>query len=297
MPAFPLMVALASCHRHADTVDPVAAPPAPTAAAEPATPAATEPAPEVDCSSATIEAVSEGRSTWTDEGNVCLPELQARCERGEGEACIDATAIVLEGLGGVAADPPRAVAFVVGACGNGIAKACLSAAVLHERGIGTAADEAAALALLVRACELGDAEGCKASEARAPKKAASLVPNANVNVESLAADGLELRELACAMESMPLFGTIAIAASLAKQKRAIDRCAPKGQAFAVTWTFIGGKVKDVAAVGGSDAANKCVAKAVARSAAPLEGRCGAVILAGDAAKAATTIEALRSATP
>lgn len=294
-----LLFAIGGCHRSADTVDPVAEPPQTTAVpavpAEPTAPA--EASTTVDCSSATITAVLEGRIQWSNEGGTCLAELEGRCEREGGEACLDAATILVNGLGGIAADAPRALRFSGAACDKGVAKACLAAAVMHEGGIGTKVDEAVATALLARACELGDDNGCKASKARAPKKPASLVADANVTVESLAADGLELRELACAMESMPLLGTLVIAGSLAKQKRAIDRCASAGQAFAVTWTFTGGKVKDVAAKGGTEAANKCIAKAVARAAAPLEGRCGAVILAGDPAKAAKTVEALRPAAP
>jgi hypothetical protein len=125
---------------------------------------------------------------------------------------------------------------------------------------------------------------------REPDKAAPLVADANLTVGSIAADGLELRELACAVEGgMPLFGTLAIVATLAKQKKAIDRCAPQGQAFTVTWTFAAGKVKQPVARGGTDKANKCIASAVGRAAAPIEGRCGAVILAGDAANATKTI--------
>lgn len=120
-----------------------------------------------------------------------------------------------------------------------------------------------------------------------------LVADANVTVESIAADGLELRQLACAVDGgMPMFGTLAIAGTLAKQKKAIDRCAPAGQAFAVTWTFVGGKVKGPVANGGSAKANTCIAKAVAKAAAPMDGRCGAIVLAGDVAKAEASIAAL-----
>ncbi len=122
-----------------------------------------------------------------------------------------------------------------------------------------------------------------------------LVEGANVTVDSIAADGLELRELACAVDGgMPLFGTLAIAGTLAKQKKSIDRCAPKGQAFVVTWTFAAGKVKSPTARGGTAAQNACIAKAFTRAAAPLDGRCGAVVLAGDPTHAATTVDAARA---
>ena len=292
-----LVFALGGCHRHADTAEPAASDPLPAAPASPP-PAAESPsaaaAPEVDCSSAAIESVLAGKATWTNEGQTCAEQLVARCERGDGDSCVDAGTIMVNGLGGEPKDPARALAIQTSACGKGTAPACLAAAVMHEHGIGTRRDSAAAATWLARACELGDERGC-ADQQRAPEKPAPLVADANLMVESIAADGLELRELACAVDGgMPLFGTLAIVATLAKQKRAIDRCAPKGQAFAVTWTFAGGKVKQPVARGGTPAANKCIASAVGRAAAPIEGRCGAVILAGDAAKAATTVEAVRA---
>ena len=283
------VLALPDCHRHADTVEPVAsveAVPSPTAAPSEAPPIAA--APEVDCSTAAVEAVLKGRATWTTEGRECATKLVERCDGGDGEACILAGDIIANGMGGEPADPARALAVETNACGKGTAAACLVAAVMYDHGIGTSRDTTAASAALARACELGEARGC-ASTPTAPTKAA-LVADANLNVESIAADGLELRELACAVEGgMPLFGTLAIVATLAKQKKAIDRCAPQGQAFTVTWTFAGGKVKQPVASGGTAKANKCIATAFARAAAPIEGRCGAVVLAGDVANATKTI--------
>ena len=125
---------------------------------------------------------------------------------------------------------------------------------------------------------------------------APLVEGANVTVESIEADGLVLAELACAVEGgMPILGTLAIAASLAKQKKAMDRCAPKGQAFVVTWTSAGGKVvKKPVVRGGTNAQNSCIALAFTRTSAPIDGTCGTVVLAGDATHAATTVEAVRA---
>lgn len=125
----------------------------------------------------------------------------------------------------------------------------------------------------------------------APKQAA-LVPDANVKVDSIAADGLELRQLACALDSMPLLGTLSIVGSFAKHKPAIDRCAPEGRAFTVTWSFSSGRVEDVVVEGGSTRANACVAKAIGRAVAPFEGRCGAVVLVGDPRAAAASADAV-----
>ncbi len=294
LPCLAALILAAACHRETATVAPPAtdaAPSAPASAAVADAPVVDATVAEVDCSPKAIAAVLEGTASWTNEGRTCLPRLEARCSEGDPEACIDAGNVLGNGLGGVEADPGRVVVLETDACSKGVAIACLAAAAMHQRGIGTAVDEDAAAALVRRACDLGDERGCAAI---APtSRRASRVADANVTVDSIAADGLELRELECAVDSMPMLGTLAIVGSLAKQKRAIDRCAPRGQAFEVTWTFTSGKVADAKVSGGTASANACIAKAMSRAAAPLDGRCGAVLLAGKAEAAAASAEALR----
>jgi len=142
--------------------------------------------------------------------------------------------------------------------------------------------------------DAAEAPAAATPAAETPAAPPPLVEDANLIVGSITADGLELRELACAVDGgMPLFGTLMIAGTIAKQKKAIDRCAPGGAAFVVTWTFAGGKVKSPTATGGTDKQGACIAKAFARVAAPLDARCGAVVLAGDGAKASAAADVLR----
>ncbi len=288
-----LLVSL-SCRRSDPTAS---APPGEAAtsdASAPAGPPATAPArpiaaAEPDCALATIEGAAE---SWRD-GTACVERLVPRCEQGDREACMGAATILMNGSGGAAQDPARALAVTTSACERGNPTGCMIAAVVHDQGLGVTIDPAAAAVYIDKACALGDPQGCKAKEVRAPKGPA-FVADANLTVGSIAADGLELRDLMCQVTGgMPMLGALVIAGSLAKQRRALDRCAPAGQAFAATWTFVGGKTRDVAATGGTPAANTCVAKALARTVATLEGRCGAIVLVGKLAGAEATVEAVR----
>ncbi|PCC69891.1 hypothetical protein SAMN02745121_08173 [Nannocystis exedens] len=287
-----LLVSLAC--RRSEPAAPV--PPSEAATTEASAPAAsaTQPEPvatkEPDCSPATLERGPDG---WRD-GAACVERLVPRCEQGDPEACMGAATIMLNGSGGAAQDPGRALAVATGACERGNSAGCLIAAVMHDKGLGVAVDPAAANAFIDKACALGDAQGCQAKAARAPRGPA-FIADANLSVGSIAADGLELRDLMCDVTGgMPMLGALVIAGSLAKQRRALDKCAPAGQAFAATWTFAGGETRDVAASGGSPAANACVEKALARAVATLDGRCGAIVLVGKLAGAEATVEAVRS---
>ena len=51
------------------------------------------------------------------------------------------------------------------------------------------------------------------------------------NVAQLSADGQEVRNLTCELESGGLFGAIAVVSTLAKQKQALDACASEGAAL------------------------------------------------------------------
>lgn len=278
-----LLLLTLACHRASGTT------PAAVADRDERTPDASPVASSPDCTRATIDARTD---EWRD-GEVCVERLTASCDRGDADACLGAAAIVRDGSGGVARDPARALTLVTAACERGAADGCMLAATQHEQGVGVAVDAKTARTLLDRACTLGEARACQAATPPGSKGAASIT-DANLQVESIAADGLELRDLSCAVTGgMPMRGALLIAGTLAKQKRALDRCAPEGQAFAVTWTFVDGKARDIEATGGAATANTCVAAAVARTVSTLEGRCGAVVLVGKPEGAAATLDAVR----
>lgn len=134
-------------------------------------------------------------------------------------------------------------------------------------------------------------------EPAAPVAAASLLamPDANITTSDVTADGLRIAELACTVEQAPLMGTLVIIGSLAKQDRALDRCASKGDAVIVEWSFAKGRARDVVA---HDAASKkvdaCIAGVFRKLAGPFDARCSAVLLVGDDAGAEQGLARLRA---
>ncbi|MFO0635730.1 MAG: hypothetical protein U0168_23055 [Nannocystaceae bacterium] len=114
-----------------------------------------------------------------------------------------------------------------------------------------------------------------------PTKPAPLLADATVTIDGVSADGLELSTLACALDSTPLFASLAIIGALAKQDAAIDRCAPAGDAVIARWRFSSGRTREVTLEGGaSERVRSCVAKALGKVAAPFDARCAAVIRVG-----------------
>ncbi len=151
------------------------------------------------------------------------------------------------------------------------------------------------------------AESAKAESETAPPDAAPpsadpeparfvLVPGANVSIESVEADGQRFVDLACQADSLPLLGSLAVVASIAEHKRALDRCAPKGGAVAVTWTFRKGKARDLKVHhASSERVGACVAKTMRKVVAPFGAQCGTVVLVGDTVGADEALAQLRSA--
>jgi len=122
------------------------------------------------------------------------------------------------------------------------------------------------------------------------------VQDANASSSRSEVDGLELEELSCAV-SRPLLGIIAVTGALGQRKKALDKCAKSGAAFVAHFEFEQGKTRNVTVEGGTAAQNRCMVKALSATKAPLDARCGAVILVGKSEGARTSLAALREATP
>jgi len=115
----------------------------------------------------------------------------------------------------------------------------------------------------------------------------------NINVSSLSADGQEVRNLNCDLEKGGLFASVAVVGTLAKQKSALDACAPEGQAFSVQLTFADGGAKEAKVLTSSKKAkDACVARALSHLRTDLEGTCTAIILTGNSAAAGKAAESL-----
>jgi len=107
------------------------------------------------------------------------------------------------------------------------------------------------------------------------------VEGANATVSETEADGLHLTELACAVDR-PLLGTLAVIGALSKQATAFDRCAPRGGAAILHWSFVDGRPQDITVRGASTKEIEvCLVAALKKVRSPLDARCGAVLHVGD----------------
>lgn len=243
-----------------------------------------------------LQAAVDGSAPWTTEGPRCFDVFAAACEAGTADACSWAALTAFERIGGASLDVARVHALLGKGCELGSADGCRNVGALHLRGElgdeGPAA-QAAARPWFDKACALGHAQACEEAEALAPKLVQ--VQGANLKAGSMTVDGFEVRELACALEGPgALFGTMAIAASLAERKKAVDACAPAGQAFVVHWRFAGSKTTEIDVRGGTKSQQTCVARAIGKAKAVMPARCGAIVFAGDAKTAEATIATLGS---
>lgn len=109
---------------------------------------------------------------------------------------------------------------------------------------------------------------------------------ASINVSSMDVDGQAVRDLACEIDNGGVFAVMGVVGTIAKQKKALDACAPAGAAFRVSWTWAGGKATRVDVLAASDATKSaCVQKALQLTTTNTNGDCRAVLLVGDATAA------------
>jgi TPR repeat protein len=220
------------------------------------------------------------------------------CELGDAKGCLGAGMASYEG-GGVGKDPAEALRLFKKACDLGNAEACKNVAVLLWGGELVARDREAAIGYFRRACDGGYAEACDivkeidaqlagGGEAAAP---AGGIAGANLTVGSMSVNGMTVNDLECRLASMGFMAAMQLVGSIAAQKKAMDRCAPKGAAPYVKWTFSGGKAQAVEVTGANDTKlEKCVAKAAAKMESAMDGECGAYFLVGAEAGATAAYE-------
>jgi len=133
--------------------------------------------------------------------------------------------------------------------------------------------------------------GAESPQPEPAAEAPSAVPEANLTVGSMTVDEMTVNDLECRLEGVGFMTTLQLLGSIAAQKKALDRCAPKGDAPLVRWTFAGGKAKDVVVEGAADGkVKKCVAKAAAKMESEMVGDCAAYFLVGAAAGAQAAYE-------
>lgn len=120
---------------------------------------------------------------------------------------------------------------------------------------------------------------------------------ASISVSAMDVDGQAVRDLACQIDNGGMFAVMGVVGTVAKQKKALDACAPAGAAFRVAWTWAGGKATRVDVLAASDKAKSaCIQKALQLTTTDTNGDCRAVLLVGDAAaakRAATKLPAAK----
>lgn len=111
----------------------------------------------------------------------------------------------------------------------------------------------------------------------------------SLSVGEMTVNGQVMQNLSCKLSKGGFLATTVLVATIAKQKAALDRCGPAGEAFRVSFTWTGGKTTAVEVQAASrEKGRQCVARAFQKMRPTLQGSCTAVVLTGNtnAAKAA-----------
>jgi hypothetical protein len=119
-----------------------------------------------------------------------------------------------------------------------------------------------------------------------------------VAVQSLTANGLEVRDLDCALAKGGLLAPLLVVGTLAEQKPALDACAPQGAATTLSWRWEVGATRDVSVTATSaPATSPCVIGAMSGLAPAqdaLVGTCTATVLIGATGAASAAADGLKA---
>ncbi|MCB9754298.1 MAG: sel1 repeat family protein [Myxococcales bacterium] len=209
-----------------------------------------------------------------------LELFERACAEQLAPACENAGIVLLRGEAGRPDARAGAARFRQG-CELGLASACFNLGVAYYKGEGVLRDFVRAAELLRTACDGGHEAACEPAD-KVGRQARSRVPGANVEVGALDIDGLRVRELECRLDTVGSLGALALAATLAKQRARLDRCAPKGAAPVVRWRYDGEAIADIVVEEVDAKTARCVAQAMERVKGTVPARCAAIVLIGDA---------------
>jgi hypothetical protein len=116
-----------------------------------------------------------------------------------------------------------------------------------------------------------------------------------IHVGTLTIDGQTVRDMDCELDAGGLGAVMKMVGALAKQKKALDECAPGGAAYRVKWTWTGGRPSAVEVLAASEASGSaCLGRALKLIQSQSAGECRAIVLVGQAdaaARAAATLAA------
>ncbi|HEY3448758.1 MAG TPA: hypothetical protein VGK67_20535 [Myxococcales bacterium] len=115
-----------------------------------------------------------------------------------------------------------------------------------------------------------------------------------LSVESLAANGQQVRDISCTLAEGGMFAMVGVVAALAQQKPALDACAPEDAAFKVKWTWSAKPTDAVVERASLARAKSCVAKALKATQGPTAGTCTGLLLTGPVEAAEKAAEPMRA---
>lgn len=119
------------------------------------------------------------------------------------------------------------------------------------------------------------------------------IAETKVSIGAVTVDQLAVRDLSCALDHGGMMEVMSVVGNLAKQRSALDACAPDGAAFRVQWKWTGAGATPVKVLKGSaPGENQCIERALTNTRSANTGECTATVLVGNAAKAAKAADAL-----
>ncbi|HRE87813.1 MAG TPA: hypothetical protein PK095_01625 [Myxococcota bacterium] len=118
--------------------------------------------------------------------------------------------------------------------------------------------------------------------AMSPFVASTAAASTRIEVTRINVEGLAVHDLVCDLESGGLLAATSVVGALAKQREAIAKCGPAGEAARVSFEWSGSKTTGIKVIGASKpAVGTCVAKVLERVVAAQTGACTATLLTAD----------------
>jgi hypothetical protein len=207
-----------------------------------------------------------------------LQRFEKACDGGHGKGCLQAGFMHTRGKG-TSASTKAGMPYFEKGCSLGNVKSCKNIGILLAQGKGVKKDEKRAKTYFAKACKAGDDESCS-FEKELDEPATPTVPNANLTMSKVSADGFTVRNLSCRADGLGLLGGIVLAGSMAKRKKQLDRCAPGGAEPLVWWKFSNNRVTSATVESDDPKLKACVERAVKGAMMTGSGACVATFVIG-----------------
>ncbi len=211
--------------------------------------------------------------------------FEQACALKSATGCLNGGELLYRERGQQPAQNARAARMFQSACHLGEPTGCMKLGVATLRGVGAPQSRVQARQLFQRACTSGHDDGCYAvrtlDRERATSDGQEVVISLTSSVPSITINELTLKELSCRLPTQGPWALAEVTETLARQKRALDACAPSGGVASVSWTFTPRSTREIVFRDGDRRTQQCVRKAMKRVRSGLDGTCSAVMLLGD----------------